>query len=47
MSRAKELGKYALSRLALAPLMLAIYKGLPLDCLDYEAAMLREFSKRN
>ena len=25
------------------PLFLAIIKGLPLDCLDYQAAMIREF----
>jgi len=32
---------------ALAPLFFAIYKGLPLDCLDYQAAMLREGEQRN
>ncbi len=28
----------------LAPLMRAIYKGLPLDCLNYESAIDRELS---
>ena len=27
-----------------APLFLAIYQGLPLDCLDYKSAIDREFS---
>ena len=27
-----------------APLFLAIYRGLPLDCLDYKSAISREFS---
>jgi len=32
---------------ALGPLCLAISKGLTIDCLSYEAAMAREFSKAN
>tara|TARA_Y100001968_G_scaffold297051_1_gene305703 strand:- start:420 stop:683 length:264 start_codon:yes stop_codon:yes gene_type:complete len=30
---------------ALGPICLAIFRGLPLDCLSYESAILREFSK--
>ena len=29
---------------AMTPLMIAIYKGLPLDCLDYKASIEREFA---
>ncbi len=29
----------------LAPIVYAIYRGLPLDCLNYKAAINREFNK--
>ncbi len=31
---------------AIAPIMFAISKGLPLDCLDYKAAIVREEKSR-
>ena len=32
---------------ALAPLMVAIFNGLPVDCFDYEAAILREYDSKS
>ncbi len=37
----KLLGNFGLVGI-IGPLLLAIYRGLPLDCLDYEKAILKE-----